>query len=69
MAVKSPKSAKFDHTNHILARPLDPVHPIWTKFGMDIVLDPNNKPAEESVIYCKVPDGGRRRYGKLQNWP
>ena len=31
--VKGPKSAKFDPTNHISAQHLDPVHPIWTKFG------------------------------------
>ena len=32
-AVKSPKSAKFYPTNHILAHHLDLVHPIWTKFS------------------------------------
>ncbi len=45
-AVKSPKSVKFDPTNHISAPHLDPAHPIWTIFGMDILLDPRDKPAE-----------------------
>ena len=31
--------SKIDSTNHILALHLDPVHPIWTKFDMDILLD------------------------------
>ena len=37
--VKVQKSTKFDPTNHILARHLVPVHQIWKKFGMDILLD------------------------------
>ena len=32
--------------NHILAWQLDPVHPIWTKIGMDLVFDPKNKSTE-----------------------
>ena len=32
---------------HIFAWHLDPVHRIQSKFGMDILLDPRNKPAKE----------------------
>ena len=39
---------------------LDPVHRIQTKFGMDILLDPRNKPAEEFFIFLKIQDGRRR---------
>ena len=39
---------------------LDPVHLIWTKFGMDIQLDPRNKPSEEFFIFLKIQDGRRR---------
>ena len=46
LEVKGPKSTKFDSTNHISAWHLDPVHPIWTKFGMGIILDPTNKPVQ-----------------------
>ena len=46
---KSPKSTKFDPTNHIWARHLDPVHQIWTKLGMNILLDPTNNFAQEST--------------------
>ena len=48
--VKGPKLNKFDSTNHSLARHLDLVHQIWTKFGMNILLDPTNKPVEEFLI-------------------
>ena len=30
---------------YIFARHLDPVHRIQTKFGIEILLDPRNKPA------------------------
>ena len=43
--------------NHVLARHLDPVCLIWTKFGMDILVDPRNKPAEEFFIFLKIQDG------------
>ena len=43
---KCPKLVKFDPTNHISAPHLDPVHPIWTIFDMDILLDPTNNPAD-----------------------
>ena len=33
--------------NHILAWQLNPVYPILTKIGMDLVLDPKNKSAED----------------------
>ena len=39
---------------------LDPVHWIQTKFGMDILLDPRNKPAKEFFIFLKIQDGRRR---------
>ena len=35
----------------------DPVHPIRTIFGMDILLDPRNKPAEEFFVFLKIQDG------------
>ena len=57
--VKGPKSTKFDPTNHILARHLVPVRLIWTNFGMDILLDPSNKPAQKIFIYRKIQDGRR----------
>ena len=43
------------------------VHLIWTNFGMDILLDPSNKPAQEFFIYCKVQNG--HRGSKVQNRP
>ena len=39
---------------------LDPVHPIWTKFCMDIQLDPRNKPAEEFFSKSKMAAGGQK---------
>ena len=44
---------------------LDPVHRIQTKVGIDILLDPRNKPAEEFFIFIKIQDGRRR--SKLKN--
>ena len=44
--VKGPKSAKFYTTNHIAPRHLNPVHLIWAKFGLDILLDIRKQPAE-----------------------
>ena len=44
----------------IFCNNLDPVHRIQTKFGMDILLDPRNKPAEEFFIFLKIQDGRRR---------
>ena len=32
----------------------DPVHLIWTKFGMDIQLDPRNKTDEEFFLKSKM---------------
>ena len=52
--VKGPKSTKFDPTNHILARHLVPVYQIWTKFCIDILLEPSNKPAQQFLIYRKI---------------
>ena len=53
--------------NHIFWNDSDPVHPIYTKFGMDILLDIRNKPADEFFIFIKIQDGRRR--SKVQNWP
>ena len=39
--------------NYISARHLEPVHQMQTKFGMDILLDPRNRPAEEFFIFLK----------------
>ena len=44
----------------IFCNNLDPVHRIHTKFGMDILLDPRNKPAKEFFIFLKIQDGRRR---------
>ena len=67
MGVKGPKSTKYDTKNHILARHLDLVCQIWMKYGMDILLDPSNKPAQEFLIHRKIQDG--RRGSKVQNRP
>ena len=48
-AVKGPKSSKFDPTNPISARHLDLIHQIWTKFVMNILLDPTNKFAHDFI--------------------
>jgi hypothetical protein len=53
--------------NHILAWHLDPVLLIWIKFGMDILVDPRNKPMEEFFIFLKIQDGRLR--SKVQNRP
>ena len=42
--------------NECFCNNLDPAHLIWTKFGMDILLDPRNKPAEEIFIFLKIHD-------------
>ena len=46
---------------------LDSVHRIQTKFGMDILLDPWNKPAKEFFIFLKIQDDHGR--SKVQNRP
>ena len=61
------KGTSFDPTNHIWARHMDPIHQIWTKFGMDIPLDPRNKPVEAFFIFLKIQDGRRR--SKVQHRP
>ena len=65
-AVKGPKSAKFDPANHISPLHSDPAIPIWTKCGIDILVDPRNKPAEETFIFIKIQDG--RRQPKIEFW-
>ena len=57
---------KFDPTNYITARHLNPVHPIWTKFDMNIKVDPRNKAVEEFLIFLKIQDGRRR--SKIEFW-
>jgi hypothetical protein len=52
---------------HIFCNNLDLAHRIQTKFGMDILLDPWNKPAKEFFIFLKIQDGRSRHYGKLRN--
>ena len=39
---------------------LNPVHRIQTKFGMDILLDPRNKPAETFFSKSKMDAGGQK---------
>ncbi len=38
----------------------DPADRIQTKFGMDILLDPRIKPAEEIFIFLKIQDGKKQ---------
>ena len=45
---------KFDPTNYISARHLNLIHPIWTIFGMDILVDPRNKAAEDGRRRSKI---------------
>ena len=56
---KGQKLTKFDPTNHISARHTDSVHPIWTKFGTDILIDSTNKFVKEFLIFSKIQDGCR----------
>jgi hypothetical protein len=57
--------AEIDSLNYILAQLTVSVCLILTKFGMDILLDPKNKSAQEFLIYRKIQDG--RRGSKVQN--
>ena len=69
-AIKGPKLAKFDPANHISARHPDPALPIWTKCGIDILLDPRNKPAKQFFIYRQIQDGHRPVKVQIgQIWP
>ena len=52
---------------HIFCNNLDPAYRIQTKFGMDILLDPWNKPANEFFIFLKIQDDHGR--SKVQNRP
>ena len=47
---------------HIFAWHLYPVHRIQTKFGIDILLDPRNKPAKEFFFFSKskMAAGGQK---------
>ena len=42
--------------NYILAQHTVSVYLILTKFGMDILLDPTNKPPQEFLIYSEILD-------------
>ena len=53
--------------NHIFLNNSDPVHPIWTKLGMDILLDIRNKPVGEFLIFLNIQDCRLR--SKVQNRP
>ena len=55
------------YTFSMFCNNLHPVHRIQTKFGIDILLDPRNNPAEEFFIFLKIQDGRSRHYGKLRN--
>jgi hypothetical protein len=55
------------YTFSMFCNNLHPVHRIQTKFGMDILLDPRYKPAEEFFIFLKIQDGRLR--SKVQNRP
>ena len=54
---------KFDPINFISAPHSHPICLIWTKFGMDILIDHRNQPAEEFFIFLKIQDG--RRWSKI----
>ena len=54
------KEKERTQQNKCFCNNLDLVQLIWTKFGMDIQLDPRNKPAEEFFIFLKIQDGRRR---------
>ena len=49
LGVKGPKATNFDPTNHISVQHLDLVYQIWTKFGINILLDPTNKFVQEFI--------------------
>jgi hypothetical protein len=38
---------------------MDPFHPIWTRFGRQILFNPRNKLTEEFFTYRKIQDGRR----------
>ena len=48
------KIDRIDPTNHILARHTIPVHPIFTKYGMDINLDPSYKLMLAFLIFLQI---------------
>ena len=52
---KVQKSTQFDPTNHILAWHLDTIHPILTKYGIDILLDHMNKPVDKFLHLLQNP--------------
>ena len=43
---------------------MDPFHPIWTEFGIDILHDFRNKPAVEFFIFLQIQDG--RWWSKIE---
>ena len=54
----------WPHISHIIWFPFIR---FWTKFGMDILHNPSNKPAQEFLVYRKIQDG--RQGSKVQNRP
>ena len=58
----SEEEEEEDPQNECFWNNLDPVQRIWTKFGMDILLDPRNKLAEEFSFFSKskMAAGGQR---------
>ena len=46
---------------------LDPVHPILTKIGMDMVFDPKKQAYGRILDFFKIQDGGLR--SKVQHQP
>ena len=65
-----PKSTKFDPTNHISAWHLDPVHLIWTKFGVEILLDLRKKHIFSFYSKSKMATGDQKlNLYKNQNQP
>ncbi len=59
--------AGIDSLNYILAQLTVLICLIFTKFGMDILLDSKNKSEQEFIIYGKIQDG--RQGSKVQNRP
>ena len=62
---QSPKSTKFDPTNHILAWHLDVVHQIWTKFGMNIFLTLQTSLCKNLSVRAKSKMAARGQKSKI----
>ena len=55
--VKNWTLTNFRLKNYIWARQTNSVHLIWTKIGMDMILDPKNKSVKEFDFFFKIQDG------------